>query len=70
MTGRWAAWLQAAHRRLGLSPEQFWRLTVLEWRILVGRGDAEALTRRELERLLAAHPVLTRQKDCADDPYP
>ena len=70
MTGRWAAWLQAAHRRLGLSPDQFWRLTVLEWRILVGRGGAaeDALTRRELDALLAAHPALTRQKDRADDP--
>lgn len=58
MSPRWAAWLRAAHRRLGLTPEAFWALTLLEWRILIAgfSPGGGAMTRRELEALLEAHP--------------
>lgn len=40
---------------LGLRPEQFWRLTPLELRLMLGEGDAP-LTHARLEQLAAAYP--------------
>ena len=40
---------------LGLMPDQFWRLTPLELRLMLGEGDAP-LTRSRLEQLAAAYP--------------
>lgn len=64
MSGDWAAALRFAVLRLGLTPDAFWRLTLLEWRILAraaGSG-ANALNRSELEALLAQHPDLRRKE--------
>ena len=40
---------------LGLMPDQFWRLTPLELRLMLGEGDAP-LTRARLEQLAAVYP--------------
>ena len=69
MSARWAAWLRAAHQRLGLPPEAFWALTLLEWRMLIAgvSPGGDALSRRELEALLAAHPGLSAPHRKNDD---
>ena len=68
MSPRWASWLCVAHARLGLEPQAFWSLTLLEWRMLLDgdRPAAAALSRRELDARLSAHPELKR-KEREDD---
>jgi len=34
MSGRWAGWFAFAIRHLGLTPGQFWALSLSEWRAL------------------------------------
>jgi len=64
MSTDWANALRFAVIRLGLSPEAFWRLTLLEWRVLAGAAGtgAGALNRAGLEDLLAQHPGLRRKE--------
>ncbi len=40
---------------LGLMPDQFWRLTPMELRLMLGEGQL-ALTRARLDALVAAYP--------------
>ena len=40
----------------GVEPAAFWRLSLKEWRWLVGGGDMSAMTGAELERLAQAWP--------------
>jgi len=54
MTTPWPAMLRLAVS-LNIGPEAFWRLSLKEWRVLVGGGDA-ALTRAGLDALLREHP--------------
>lgn len=42
--------------RLGLSPREFWRMSVTEWRAALGQGREGALTRSELDALVKEHP--------------
>ena len=42
--------------RLGVTPERFWRLSMREWRWLTAAGEAPAMTRAEMERLVARWP--------------
>ena len=52
----WAAALRAG-LRLGVTPEQFWRLSPAELRIMLGAEAAPApLTRARLDELAAAYP--------------
>jgi uncharacterized phage protein (TIGR02216 family) len=46
--------LLAAAPRLGLTPSQFWALSVREWRALVGEG--QVLDPKALSDLCAAFP--------------
>jgi uncharacterized phage protein (TIGR02216 family) len=64
MSRHWADALRFAVMRLGLAPDTFWRLTLLEWRALAGAQAAEAgvLRRSELEALLARYPRLSRKE--------
>ncbi|WP_370265608.1 phage tail assembly chaperone [Hyphomonas sp.] len=56
MTAAWAERLEAAVR-LGLSPSDFWRLSVAEWRALMrAHGQATPLGRAEFEQLSRAWP--------------
>jgi uncharacterized phage protein (TIGR02216 family) len=52
---RWSAALALA-ARLGTSPEAFWRLSIVEWRALLGVETAAPLSRRELDTLMRDHP--------------
>ncbi len=66
MTLDWPNLMRAALMRrewggLGLRPDQFWRLTPLELRLMLGEGDAP-LTRSRLEQLAAAYPDLGANK--------
>ncbi|MEM6626825.1 MAG: phage tail assembly chaperone [Pseudomonadota bacterium] len=55
---RTSPWPQliATAGRLGVPPEAFWRLSLVEWRALARTGDAPALSRVQLERLALQFP--------------
>jgi uncharacterized phage protein (TIGR02216 family) len=55
----WAEWLRAGLFALGLTPADFWRLSLAEWRALAGAGDG-APTADELRVLMRAHPDRAR----------
>lgn len=50
------AWDEAlkAAARMGIQPEQFWRMSLKEWRLMAGRG--EAMAANELAALAAKFP--------------
>jgi uncharacterized phage protein (TIGR02216 family) len=52
---QWALWLAQAHRALALPPEQFWRLSLREWRALNHRGESP-MTKQEFVALAARYP--------------
>lgn len=53
----WPALMQAGMQGLRLTPDQFWRLTPAELRLMLGQGGAEApMNRAGLEALQAAYP--------------
>ncbi len=54
MSAAWAAAFAFAVRVLGLRPEDFWRLSVAEWRALTGTDTAPG--RSELTALMARFP--------------
>lgn len=51
----WRRWFQFAVLSLGLAPEEFWGLTLDEWRFLAPEENP-ALDRRALNRLIALYP--------------
>ena len=55
--GAGAAWADAlrAGLRLGITPEQFWRLSLKEWRMLMDVAPSDVLGRAAFERLLREH---------------
>lgn len=53
----WAEMLRFGVVQLGLSPGQFWRLSLVEWRWLTASAAADGpLSRAEFDRLRALHP--------------
>ncbi len=53
----WPGLMRVGLGRLGLTPEQFWRLSPVELRIMLGaEPQAAPLTRSRLEELAAAFP--------------
>jgi uncharacterized phage protein (TIGR02216 family) len=56
MSGTPWSGLMAAAVRLGLSPEAFWRVSVREWRLIVGGAGGAGMGRHELERLAMMFP--------------
>lgn len=54
----WLAALRLA-ARLGIAPREFWQLSLIEWRALAGGRDAEPLSRRALQILMADYPDKT-----------
>ncbi len=64
----WAGLMRVGLHDLRLTPEQFWRLTPIELKIMLGaEGTSPALTRSRLEELAAAYP--DTGKAGADDGY-
>lgn len=49
------AWLRLAVR-MGISPRDFWRLSLKEWRMLTAPVDPAPLGRAELEALRVRFP--------------
>jgi uncharacterized phage protein (TIGR02216 family) len=60
----WPALMRAGLLGLGLAPDQFWRLTPAELRLMLGQGGGEGpMNRAGLEALRAAYP----DKDQGED---
>jgi len=56
----WPALMRAGVQGLRLTPDQFWRLTPAELRLMLGQGEAgAAMNRAGLEALQAAYPDKT-----------
>jgi uncharacterized phage protein (TIGR02216 family) len=56
----WPALLRAGVQGLGLRPAEFWALTPVELRLMLGEGrGARPMARAGLEALLAAFPDRT-----------
>lgn len=53
----WRAMLAAA-LRLGVTPADFWRLSLAEWRALVAPPQAETLSRAAFEAMARRFPDL------------
>ncbi len=53
----WAAPLRLA-LQMGLPPEAFWRLSLVEWRLLTQAPPQPVLTRADLTDLIARYPDL------------
>lgn len=51
----WRQWFNFAVLSLGLSPEDFWALTLTEWRFLAPE-EGPRLDARGLDRLIALYP--------------
>lgn len=57
----WPALMRAGMQGLRLTPDQFWRLTPAELRLMLGQGGAQApMGRAGLDALQAAYPDKTR----------
>lgn len=57
----WPALMRAGLVGLRLTPDQFWRLTPAELRLMLGQGAGmPAMNRAGLDALLAAYPDKTK----------
>lgn len=59
MSPRWQAWLAFGVMRLGLSPSEFWALSLPEWLALVrsvSGAEATPISRADLTALMARFP--------------
>jgi uncharacterized phage protein (TIGR02216 family) len=64
----WLGLMRAGMGRLGLTPDQFWRLSPVELRIMLGAEAAvPPLTRARLEELAAVYPDQGKGKDHGRD---
>lgn len=62
----WPSLMRAGVQGLRLRPDEFWRLTPAELRLMLGQGAANAaLSRTGLDALLAAYP--DRQRGECDE---
>ncbi|WP_146345077.1 rcc01693 family protein [Falsiphaeobacter marinintestinus] len=62
----WPALMRAGLEGLRLTPDQFWRLTPAELRLMLGQGAGQApLNRSGLDALMAAWP--DRREDESDE---
>jgi uncharacterized phage protein (TIGR02216 family) len=64
----WPGLMRVGLGRLGLTPDQFWRLSPVEFRMMLGAEAAvPPLTRARLEELAAAYPDQRKGKDDGRD---
>lgn len=64
----WAGLLRAGLHGLGLRPDQFWRLTPVELRMMMGVDQAAPpLTRARLGELAAAFPDVRKGQGDGND---
>lgn len=52
----WPGLMRVGLQGLGLTPAEFWQLSPVELRIMLGADQAPALTRARFEELAAAFP--------------
>jgi uncharacterized phage protein (TIGR02216 family) len=52
----WRAWMMFGLGRLGLSPREFWTMSLTEWRAIMAAHEPPVLERTELETLMQEHP--------------
>lgn len=61
----WSDLLHAGLHRLRLNPEEFWRLTPAELRIMLGQSVAASpMGRSELEQMMAKFPDEPKGERC------
>jgi uncharacterized phage protein (TIGR02216 family) len=59
----WPGLMRAGLNGLGLTPAEFWRLTPVELRLMLGADRATpAMTRARLDELAAAFPDLRKDR--------
>lgn len=64
----WPGLMRAGLGQLRLTPDQFWRLSPMELRIMLGaEAGIPPLTRTRLDELAAAYPDQGRGKDHGRD---
>lgn len=64
----WPGLMLAGLGHLGLQPDQFWRLSPVELRIMLGaEGAVPPLTKARLDELAAAYPDQGKDKDHGRD---
>ena len=64
----WPGLMRAGLGQLRLTPDQFWRLSPMELRMMLGaEGASPPLSRARLEELAAAYPDQERGKDHGRD---
>jgi uncharacterized phage protein (TIGR02216 family) len=60
----WPGLMRAGLRGLGLRPDEFWRLTPAELRLMLGVDRAgPILSRSRLDELIRAFPDMKKEKD-------
>ncbi|MEY5038747.1 MAG: hypothetical protein RL472_1853 [Pseudomonadota bacterium] len=64
----WPGLMRAGLGQLRLTPDQFWRLSPMELRMMLGaEGASPPLSRARLDELAAAYPDQERGKDHGRD---
>ncbi len=64
----WPGLMRAGLGQLRLTPDQFWRLSPMELRMMLGaEGASPPLSRARLDELAAAYPYQERGKDHGRD---
>lgn len=51
----WGPWMRQAASVWGISPNEFWMLSMADWRRLAQTGD-EPMSRQELDVLIGLYP--------------
>ncbi|MEM6276503.1 MAG: rcc01693 family protein [Pseudomonadota bacterium] len=59
----WPGLMEIGISRLRLKPEEFWRLTPAELRLMVGPVGPKPMGRERLSDLMAAFPDMTKEPD-------
>lgn len=49
-------WLRVAVKQFGLSPKEFWAMSVRDWRALIGENALSPLSRDSFEQLQSLFP--------------
>lgn len=57
----WAGLMEIGINRLRLKPDEFWRLTPAELRLMVGPAGPKPMGRERLADLMAAFPDMTKE---------
>jgi Phage tail assembly chaperone protein, TAC len=59
-------WLKTAVRGFGLSPTEFWSMSVRDWLNLLASSKAHGLARNDLSNLMNTYPDNVQKRDKHD----